>query len=139
MPFSFTCVTRRPQNLIRFHQQGCSCVLKRRPTLLTSKDTYSNDKRFGNLPPFFRSLAFFLGSITGRRLALVSVDKWYRNFREFRLKRERGNTSKGITFFPKLFHQDEPFHLNSPQNYRKFHSNGKSSKSLAYHMHVNST
>ena len=45
-------------------------------------------------------------------------------FRAFRSKREKGNTSKGITFFPKTFHRDEPFHLNSLRNYRKFHSNG---------------
>ena len=38
-------------------------------------------------------------------------------------------TSKGITFFPKILHRDEPFHLNSPRNYRKFHSNGKRSGS----------
>ena len=29
--------------------------------------------------------------------------------------------------FPKTFHRDEPFHLNSRRNYRKFHSNGKRS------------
>ena len=51
------------------------------------------------------------------------VDKWYRNFRAFRSKREKGNASKGITFFPKTFHRDEPFHLNSLRNFRKFHSN----------------
>ena len=34
----------------------------------------------------------------------------------------KGNTSKGIKFFPKTFHRDEPFHLNSPGNYRKFQS-----------------
>ena len=50
----------QPQNVIRFHLQGCSCVLKRPPTLPTSKDSHCNDKRFGNLPPSFRSLAFFL-------------------------------------------------------------------------------
>ena len=55
------------------------------------------------------------------------VDKWYRNFRAFRSKREKGNASKGITFFPKTFHRDEPFHLNSLRNFRKFHSNGKRS------------
>ena len=64
-------------------------------------------------------------------LALVIVDKWYRNFRAFRSKREKGNTSKGITFFPKTFHRDEPFHLNYLRNYRKFHSNGK--RSLSAH------
>ena len=60
----------RPQNVIRFHLQGCCCVLKRPPTLPTSKDSHCNDKRFGNLPPSFRSLAFFLGSITVKSLAL---------------------------------------------------------------------
>ena len=60
----------RPQNVIRFHLQGCSYVLKRPPTLPTSKDTHSNDKRFGNLPPSFRSLAFFLRSITVKSLFL---------------------------------------------------------------------
>ena len=60
----------RPRNVIRSHLQGCCCVLKRPPTLPTSKDTHCNDKRFGNLPPSFRSLAFFLGSITAKSLAL---------------------------------------------------------------------
>ena len=64
----------RQQNLICFHLQGCSSVLKRPPTLPTSNETHCNDKRFGNLPPSFRCLAFFLGSITARRLALVTVD-----------------------------------------------------------------
>ena len=54
----------RPQNVIRFHLQGCCCVLKRPPTLPTSKDSHCNDKRFGNLPPSFRSLAFYFGSIS---------------------------------------------------------------------------
>lgn len=45
----------RPQNFIRFHLQGCSCVLKHPPTLPTSKDTLCNDKRFGNQLPSFRS------------------------------------------------------------------------------------
>ena len=63
-------------------------------------------------------------------LALVIVDKWYRNFRAFRSKRQKGNTSKSITFFPKTFHRDEPFHLNSPRNFSKFHWNGKRSYSF---------
>ena len=58
---------------------------------------------------------------------VVPVEK-QRNFRAFRSKREKGNTSKGITFFPKTFHRDEPFDLNSLRNYRKFHSNGKRSR-----------
>ena len=61
----------RPQNFkFRFHLQGCSYVLKCPPTLPTNKDTHCNDKRFGNLPPSFRSLAFFLGLITMKSLAL---------------------------------------------------------------------
>ena len=43
------------------------------------------------------------------------------------LRNTSKGTSKGITFFTKTFHRDEPFHLNSPRNYRKFHSNGKRS------------
>ena len=59
---------KRLQNLIRFHLQGCSCVLKRLPKLPTSKDTPCIDKRFGV------QLAFFLGSTTVRSLAPGSVD-----------------------------------------------------------------
>ena len=125
----------RPQNLIRFHLQGCSSILKPPPILPTSKDTHCNNKRFGNLPPSFRSLAFFLTTITVGSLAHVSVDNWYENFREFRSMREKGNYSKDIAFFPKTFHRDEPFHLNFPWNYQKFHSNGKHSWTwCAYHL-----
>ena len=49
-------------------------------------------------------------------------NKWYREFLSFRLKQKKGNTSKGITFFPENFHWDEPFHLNSPRNFRVFHT-----------------
>ena len=54
-------------------------------------------------------------------------NKWYRKFRSLRWKRIKGNTLKGITFFPENFHRDKPFHLNSPRNFRVFHSNGKHS------------
>ena len=37
------------------------------------------------------------------------------------------NTSKGITFNPKNFHREEPFHLNSPRDFRVFHINGRRS------------
>ena len=50
---------------------------------------------------------------------------WCRKFRSFRYKRE-----KGITFFAENFHRDQPFHLNSPWNFRVFHTNGKRSTSL---------
>ena len=58
-------------------------------------------------------------------------NKWYRKFRLFRRKRE-GNTSKGITFFAENFHWDEPFYLNSPRNFRVFHTNGKRSWSTPH-------
>ena len=45
----------QPKNLIHFHLQGCSCVLKRSLTLPMSKDTNCNDKRVENLPPSVRS------------------------------------------------------------------------------------
>ena len=45
------------------------------------------------------------------------------------VKREKGNISEDITSFPKNFHQDEPFHLNSHRNCRVFNTNGKRSKS----------
>ena len=48
------------------------------------------------------------------------------------VKARKRNTSKGITFFPKTFHRDEPFHLNSLRNYRKFHSNGKRSMTIKH-------
>ena len=38
---------------------------------------------------------------------------------------KKGIPRRVLPFFPKTFHQDEPFHLNSPRNYRKFQSTGK--------------
>ena len=52
-------------------------------------------------------------------------NKWYRKFRSFRWEREKGNTSKCITFFLENFHRDKPFHLNSPWNFQVFHTNGE--------------
>ena len=51
----------------------------------------------------------------------VRVDKWYRKFSEIPVKAGKSiySTSKGITFFLKTFHRDEPFRLNSPRNYQK--------------------
>ena len=50
-----------------------------------------------------------------------------------RLKREKGNTWRGIAFFfSKTFHRDEPFHFNSPRNYRKFQSNGKHPRTFQF-------
>ena len=55
-------------------------VLKRPPTLPTSKDAHSNDKHFGNLPPSFRSLAFFLRSITVKSRALYEWTNGSENY-----------------------------------------------------------
>ena len=82
---------------------------------------------FGKSAAIFQIFSILSQKYYREEPGTVRVDKWYRDFREFRQKREKGNTSKGITFFPKTFHRDEPFHLNSPRNYRKFHSNGKRS------------
>ena len=73
-------------------------------------------------------IAFFLASIALRYLALVSVDRCYRNFREFRQKLERREYLKRYYLFPKTFHRDEPFHLNYPRNYHTFYSDGKRSR-----------
>ena len=35
---------------------------------------------------------------------------------------------KVLIFFPENSHRDEPFHLNSPWNFRVFHKNGKRSR-----------
>ena len=66
-------------------------------------------------------------------------NKWYRKFRLFREKRKKGNTSKGITFLPENFHRDEPFHLNSPRNFRVFHTNGKRSQFVLRFYHIDKT
>ena len=39
----------------------------------------------------------------------------------------KGNTWKGVAFFPENFYWDQSFHLNSPWNYWVFHTNGKRS------------
>ena len=94
--------TQVPTTKLYFlHLQGCSCVLKRPPTLPMRKDTHCIVKRFGNLPLSFRSLVFFLGSITVRSLELVSVDKCFRNFREFDpVKARKTEYLKNYYLFP---------------------------------------
>ena len=49
-----------------------------------------------------------------------------------RTGKPKGNTSKGITFFAENFHRDELFHLNSPRNFRVFHTNGRYSRFFRY-------
>ena len=119
----------RPQNVIRFHLLGRCCVLKRPTTLPTSKDTHCNDKRFGNLPPSFRSLAFFLRSITVKSLALYEWTNGTEMFGNSGKSGKKEIPRKVLPFFRKLSTGDEPFHLYLPRNYRKFHSNGKRSSS----------
>ena len=48
-------------------------------------------------------------------LALVIQTNGTENFGGFG---KNGNTPKGIALFPENFHWDEPFHLNSPQNFQ---------------------
>lgn len=56
-------------------------------------------------------------------------NQWYRNFKEFWSKREKGNTSKGITFLPENIppRWTVPLILKPPWKYQQFHSNGKCS------------
>ena len=61
-------------------------------------------------------------------LALVIQTNGTTNFGRFSKNGLKGNTSKGITFFPENFHRDEPFHLNSLRNFWVFHTNGKRSR-----------
>ena len=63
----------------------------------------------------------------GRNAGTGNPNKWYRKLLSFQYKREEGYTTQGITHFPKTFHLDEPFHLNSPQNYLIFCTNDKHS------------
>ena len=76
--------------------------------------------------PFENTGKFFV-FISTWSLALVIQTNGTENFGRFG-KNGKGNTSKGITFFPENFHQDELFHLNSPRNYPGFHTNGKRSR-----------
>ena len=50
----------------------------------------------------------------------------FRQMEQYTSKSEKkGIPRKVLPFFPKIFHGDEPFHLNSLQDYRKFHSSLK--------------
>ena len=64
----------------------------------------------------------------GMKPGTSNPNKWHNKFRSFQLKKEKSNTSKGITFFPENFHRDEPFHLNSSRNFQVFLTNGKRSR-----------
>ena len=108
--------TQVPTTKIRFHLQGCSCVLKRPPTLPTGKDTHNNDKRFGNLLPSFLSRKY-----TVKSLALYERTNGTEIFGNSGKSGKKEIPRKVLPFFQKTFHRDEPFHLNSPRNYRKFH------------------
>jgi len=69
----------------------------------------------------------FSPSASRGSLALVNQTNGTKNFSRFGKNGKKGNTSKGIPFFPENFHWDEQFHLNSSRNYRVFHTNGKRS------------
>jgi len=63
----------------------------------------------------------------GTNAGTGNPNKWYRKVRSFQYKREKGYSAQGITHFPKTFHLDEPFHLNSPRNYLILCTNDKHS------------
>ena len=86
-------------------------------------------------------LVFFLAPKTGTGLSCtiykiqvnfsLSLDlkpgtgnpnKWYRKFRSFG-KNEKRYYLERYYFFPENFRRNEPFHLNSPRNYRVCHTN----------------
>ena len=110
----------RPQNLIRFHLQGRSCVLKRPPTLPTSTGTHCNDKRSGNLPPSFRAFCTFSlkhyreepgtskcghGTVFSGleiRVILWSKSSGTENFNSAKSFLKFRSTSRGYPFFWKL-------------------------------------
>lgn len=102
------------QNLILTHQPGCSCVLKRPPTLPMRKNTHFIEKCFGNPPPSLFSPLVFYREEPG-------TGKWGQMVHKFPgipLKaRQTEYLERYINFFPKTFQQDEP--LNSPRNYKR--------------------
>ena len=53
--------------------------------------------------------------------------KWYRKPWSFRKNGKSVIPRKVLPFFPENFHQHEQFYLNSPWNFRVFHTNGKRS------------
>ena len=54
--------------------------------------------------------------------------QWNKKFRSFRLKaRKIEYLERYYLFLAENFHRDDPFHLNSPRNYRVLHTNGKRS------------
>ena len=63
----------------------------------------------------------------GTNAGTGNPNKWYRKVRSFQYKREKGYSAQGITHFPKTFHLDELFHLNSPLNYLILCTNDKHS------------
>ena len=61
-------------------------------------------------------------------LALVIQTNGTTNFGRFSKNGKKVIPRKALLFFPENFHRDEPFHLNSPRNFRVFHTNGKRSR-----------
>ena len=61
------------------------------------------------------------------RQALVNQTNGANNFGRISKNGKKVIPRKVLLSFWKNFHRDEPFHLNSPWNYRVFHTNGKRS------------
>ena len=76
------------------------------------------------------------------RQALVNQTNGANNFGRISKNGKKVIPRKVLLSFWKNFHRDEPFHLNSPWNYRVFHTNGKRSlatpwqgKTTTLHVH----
>ena len=76
------------------------------------------------------------------RQALINQRNGANNFGRISKNGKKVIPRKVLLSFWKNFHRDEPFHLNSPWNYRVFHTNGKRSlatpwqgKTITLHVH----
>ena len=81
-------------------------------------------ENFQSLWNFLKGSPKFPTEISERKMCLPTLRSWPVPSPTPVLIRIQGNASKGITLLPNTFHRDESFHLNSPRNYRKFHSKG---------------
>ena len=106
-----------------------NCVARSLLTVAPRIKQLSRNERFGTVkihhlnPPSWALLSSRKQPGTGNCGQMVQ------KFPGIPEKARKRNTSEGITFFPKTFHRNEPFHLNSPRNYRVFRTNGKRSGS----------
>ena len=92
----------RQQNVIRFHLQGCCCVLKRPPTLPTSKDSHCNVKRFGNHAAVFHIFSNLSREYYLEEPGTVRVDKGTEIFGNSGKSEKKETPRKVLPFFRKL-------------------------------------